>query len=1228
MKNTNDFLIQRLLSIALIVLFVTGDVVAAAATSVETRELLEQASYWQFNGRDDLAESIWHKVLRVDDQQLDALFGLGVQQAQRGADESATDYLRRISSVDRNHSYVSRLSRAIEVGFIDPERLSQARNLAKAGKTQEAVVTYQSLWGDLAPEGALALEYYQTLGGVPGGWAPAREQLERLVSENPDNPHYSFALGKHLTYRKATRRRGINILAALAGTPNIDEVVTRSWRQALSWLQLKPGDERLYQRFLDRYPNDKTIRRKFRNFQAYKAIDAGELATAARHLQDALRDDPDDADALGGLGLVRLKQKQFHQAAALLKQASSVSAAAAKAWKDALAEAKFWALFNDANAAREANQFSQAEDLLRQAIAVGPKEFQSRVILADVLAQQGRLSEAEVLYRQVLAETPENDDAKLGLANVLAAQGRVDVAMSLVETLPSDDVRTRVTMARLLLRKGSSDRALALVDEVLKEDPTNMLALETKASAYAEHGDVAQALLVLDNVPTSQRSEGLASLQKRLWIRYQIERASKMIELGLPGEARRVVDNVNEEVADDLDHLSQLADAWARVGERGRAIELVRGAMARSQPPSAGLRLQLAGLLLQEGRYAELQEQLNAISSLAELSARERGAYQDMKAGFIITQADLARESGDLAGAYEWLAPAIGEHSEVASLNLALARLHATAGDYERAEDLYRAVIGSDPQLLDAWVGNIDTLVKDEDYKSAEKQLNEALQYHPNDPQLLILGGRIAKAQSAEKQALRYFKIAQAHPENLATIEVNHNGLRTVRKDEALSLGERPKLFVIDEQGQAQPIESEIKQLTAPPAPRVESVSPRSEASQARARMVALQPEIDALLPHSQSENAIGGASIRIRDGEAGLDELSEYSLPMEFGLSLGDRTLAYTRIMPVLLDSGYFPTQNAATRFGTNALSAGVISTSESQDEAGAAASLGIRSGTFNLDVGTSPVGFEVENVVGGLAWRPNIGKYGAVGFQFSQREVIDSLLSYAGTVDARTGEVWGGVIRSGGLFELAFDNGQFGVYGNVSYRELTGENVADNEVTGAATGFYWPVPYGENNAMSFGANFTYFEYEKNLRFFTFGHGGYFSPQSYVGVSASLDWSGRVGSLSYRLGGSVGLQSYREDAAPYFPTDPILQSRLEQFAVADPEIETEFAGKSESGLIHHVRAELEYLVAPQVSVGGFLLVSQAHDFEELNFVVYARHWLRPRKPPVSFPPEPLRPRR
>ena len=148
----------------------------------------------------------------------------------------------------------------------------------------------------------------------------------------------------------------------------------------------------------------------------------------------------------------------------------------------------------------------------------------------------------------------------------------------------------------------------------------------------------------------------------------------------------------------------------------------------------------------------------------------------------------------------------------------------------------------------------------------------------------------------------------------------------------------------------------------------------------------------------------------------------------------------------------------------------------------------------------------------------------------------MTDSLLSWSGVRDTTSGRTWGGVVRTGGRAQLEYAAGPVGLYLGGGYYNFSGESTARNSRYEAGAGMSYQVWREPEDELQAGLDIVYLAYDKNQRLFTFGNGGYFSPQSYVAVNLPVDWRGRNGDLSYRLGGTIGYQSYREDSAQILP--------------------------------------------------------------------------------------------
>ena len=126
---------------------------------------------------------------------------------------------------------------------------------------------------------------------------------------------------------------------------------------------------------------------------------------------------------------------------------------------------------------------------------------------------------------------------------------------------------------------------------------------------------------------------------------------------------------------------------------------------------------------------------------------------------------------------------------------------------------------------------------------------------------------------------------------------------------------------------------------------------------------------------------------------------------------------------------------------------------------------------------------------------------------------------------------------------------------------------------------------------------------YDKNLRFFTFGQGGYFSPQTYLNLSVPIEYSGRSGRFTYLAGGALGAQTFNEKRSPFFPTEPGNQTAL-QNAFGNAAF---YPSRSTTGLAYNIKGQLDYRLDNGFSVGGLAAVDNAQSFTEGIAKLYLR---------------------
>jgi hypothetical protein len=177
---------------------------------------------------------------------------------------------------------------------------------------------------------------------------------------------------------------------------------------------------------------------------------------------------------------------------------------------------------------------------------------------------------------------------------------------------------------------------------------------------------------------------------------------------------------------------------------------------------------------------------------------------------------------------------------------------------------------------------------------------------------------------------------------------------------------------------------------------------------------------------------------------------------------------------------------------------------------------------------LGYSPTSFPVQNTLGSVSLMPTR----SFSVHFSREQVKDTLLSYAGLTDPKTGQVWGGVVATGGGVQVGRGDSKSGFYALADYASLTGRNVTANTRVSGSMGGYWKGYTNDYGALTVGLNMTGLHYDKNLQYFTFGQGGYFSPDIYMLINAPVTWQSKpMQNFTYVVTGSVGTQSYQQGA-------------------------------------------------------------------------------------------------
>lgn len=1224
----------------------------AAPVDPVLQQLLNNVDFWRTRGDDDKVAEMWRKVLRSFPSYAPALVELSQYESRKGNKEKSKQYIDELRRVQPDHPEITRLERSTEMGEKYNVLLAQARTLLKAKRTKEALEAYRKAFGNQQPVGSLALEFYTTLGGEADGWDEARAGLERIAKERPDDEEVAFANARHLTYRQQTRFEGIKRLEAqykASRLPDVKKRLREAWRLAIEWSRQNPANTALLKAYLAE-GDDPEVRQWLAALSAVqartnaylvgdRAFEAGDVEKAEAIYKAQREKYKADPLALVGLAKVAMKRGHLKVAKELLEQARTLARWYPQLWKPLLDEVDFWLMMREADVKRAAGYLQEAESLLQQAAARSPANVvHVDLMLANIYAAQGKRAAARDRFEAVLVKDPNSAAALAGVVQLLADEGRVDEAstydLRLQKLSPSakmgeaDLESLRVTKARsqalLLAATGRDERAREVLvkalerdpgnkwllhdlvnrhlavrdarearvylDELLSQEPSTPKAQLAEARVLAEEGRLAEAYKVASTIPSDGSDLDLEAMRRDLLVRSTIARVVQQAGVGNGEQARRTLETLEIDVAEHPALLAGVASAWCELGETERGYTLMTKVMARVKEPSAALRLQYGTVLLMVGRYTDLTTLLNDASWQERLTLNEQQSLRALRVGLVMERVERDRTRGDLTSAFRHLRPLLHDYPDEPRVLVSLGNLFLDKGDAREAYAVFERRLKADPKDLEAREGAIRAAAKLGYENDARALIDEGLETFPRSARMELIAARYELSEGHDQAALERLQKALVVDEEERDVRVRRDG------DEGAELQ-------AEDASRLRP-ESDYDEILAVAADRFGLTPEEQQAELPKKRWSVRREILDEIgrLEARYSADLAAAPLFRYRHGEPGLGRMFQFRLPLEAGLPIGFLGRLRLLIAPDVVYAGTLDLDGSAAerfgRVGTLTLASG--NGTVRQSEQGVALELAYEYKGFALHGGTTPLGYPLQTWVAGLGWGGSFGDL-SVGVELARDLLGDSLLAHAGAVDPVTGEEWGLVTANGGRVDVAYalDPLLFYLFGG--YAWLMGTGVDDNQRIEGGGGVRWRLSRTKNPSVSTGLSMLFFHYENNLRYYTVGHGGYFSPQMFVNLAVPIEVSGEVDRLLYRVGGDVGLNWFHEDGAPFYPLDA--GSMAARGSRLDPQgdpVANVYPEQSSLGIGLNAQALVAWRFTSQFTAG---LQAQAHfagDYQEV----------------------------
>jgi len=1195
---------RRLIAVAALA-WCASAAAAAPAWPPTDEELLHSARFWEAHDRGDLAQLALKKLVAARPGELRALFALGELDLRLNDFQAASQVEAELTHRFAGSGAAQDFANEVRVATRDRLRFASIRRLVEIGRLAEVKPQLDRLFPQGPPGGTLGIEYYLLLARTPGGVPPARAGLRRLAQAHAGEPRYQLALAQLMVRDSGTALEGVTLLQQLVQRDDVRrDDADRLLASGLVRLGADKAPAPVLAAYLTRNPQDTELA-GLRGEQQRLAEERGLLSPAAQ------------SQALPAL--------QRRLAADLASGAVPAPArAAVRTWLE------------HSRASLAAHEEPRAATELRAALTFQRGHYDSEIAIARELEAQGQPAEADELLagaaaldpastwlfetrvRRRLAHgdtagaiallrgralnskwTAQSRDALLAAALERQAAdevkaGKSDAAMADLEAavrLAPRDAWMRLRLAGYFRDLGDAARGSVLMNEGVKNAPDLPEMRYAQALYLSQTGEYAAALEAVDGVDAAHRTEGMNALHDRMQLVLARAAAQRLQAAGDLAGARAALQALDPVAARSFERAVELAYSWIELGEREHGLALVLPYLSGPGASDPETLLGWARVLSSADDDARLAPLLVRLHATPQLGADRQADVARMQRALELRQIRALEGQKDYAAAARRLDALLAADPQDRQLWVARAELDLMAGQPRAARDRLASLTAEDPDDIDARLSYVRALTASGDLALARAQLKTVEARMPaGDDELHVSLARRQLALGAGDDALRTLQplLAAARP--------------------------RPDVLMLA--GRAELALGHLVQARAYFA-RAEAGTTGAEALAAR----RAGQEVDERLQSGLTAGLIGWH----QPGTPGMSQLDLVTIPSAWVFAREDGSRITARADAVFVAAGRYGTApGSLPLIGTiQAAGPGATLRYTSDRQTGLSPALGYETPTLALDVGATPLGFLVTNIIGGIEWTPSWHSLDWT-LGVARRAVTSSELSYAGLRDPVTGTTWGGVVKTGPYAGFGLYRERYDVSGSVHFEELTGTHVPGNQLATARLSSSWKFYSAPELRADAGLTFNYWNYQRNLQNYTFGSGGYYSPQSYLSISTPIELEGERAGWRYRVRVAVSYSISQVSDEPFYPIDPALQAAAGQEPLPSGFSAPIYPGYHSTGFGFTAYATGERQLSDALVLGFLVDINRTDFYHPTSVGIYLRHAFGSR--PTSSTLRPLSP--
>ena len=434
-----------------------------------------------------------------------------------------------------------------------------------------------------------------------------------------------------------------------------------------------------------------------------------------------------------------------------------------------------------AKAALIARDYSLAAKIYKNLILEEPENVDYKMQLGNLYVKAGKDDQALTLFKQVEKADNENLDALIAISGIYRRQKKFEESVAFLEQAlviceGNPKVRAKISynLGFTYRQMGNYDEAIKCFEEVVEDNPSDVLANNHLGAIYAFKGNHTKAIeaynrglkydanhpILQFNIAKSYAEIGEISKAQSFyegalrakpgWTEAIEAYADLLLGENKVAEADTAVTQALELYPDDV----RMHTAKGNVYNRQSIFVDAEKEYKKALDVDENYKNALTGLATSLEKQEKYDEAIETISKAESLNPTDERIMKQA--------AHIHISANKLESAYEKIVKLQNLiQNDVQTINL-LGQYYIRKNNPVKAEECFANIKKIDPDYNEIYRDWAERLIQQGDDKRAEPYLHAAIQKNPNDSTAMVHLGKLYERQSQVGKALQFYKKATA----------------------------------------------------------------------------------------------------------------------------------------------------------------------------------------------------------------------------------------------------------------------------------------------------------------------------------------------------------------------------------------------------------------------------------------------------------------------------------